>query len=59
MKEEIRTNQTKADTTLKEMKELTARLEAEIEAKIIANNEKFEIIQNTLVSHMEPTKSRH
>jgi hypothetical protein len=35
---EVRTNQAKADTTLKEMKELTARLEAKIEAEIKTNN---------------------
>lgn len=38
MKEEIRTNQAKADTTLKELKELMARLEAKIEAEIKTKN---------------------
>jgi hypothetical protein len=53
MKENIRTN----DANLKEMKEeMTARLEASLQnmkAKIKANNEKFEVLQGTLVSWMD------
>jgi phosphate starvation-inducible protein PhoH len=35
------------------MKELMARLEAEMEAEIITNNENFEVIQSTPVSRMD------
>jgi TRAP-type mannitol/chloroaromatic compound transport system substrate-binding protein len=41
MKEEI-INEAKADATLKEMKELTAWLEAKIEAEMKTNNDKFQ-----------------
>jgi DNA-binding transcriptional regulator YbjK len=59
MKEEIRTYEAKADTTLKEMKEeLMARLEAKIEAEIKASNEKFEVIQSTLISLMDIHQAR-
>jgi hypothetical protein len=54
IKEEIRTNQVKANATLKEMKEeFMARLEANIEAEIKTSNEKFEVIQSTLISCMD------
>jgi hypothetical protein len=54
MKEEIRTNQAKANATLKEMKEeLTASLEVKIEAEIKTNNEKSEVIQSTFISRMD------
>jgi hypothetical protein len=53
VKEEIRTNQTKAGAILKEMKEqLTARLEAKIEAEMKSNNGNFDLIRSTLVSRM-------
>lgn len=51
---DIITNQTKTDATLKEMKEeLTAKLEAKIEDEIKTNNEKFEVLQSTLISQMD------
>jgi uncharacterized protein YPO0396 len=47
--EEIKTNQAKADANLKEMKE---EMLAKMEARIKANNEKFKILRDTLVSQM-------
>jgi hypothetical protein len=59
IKEDIRTNSAKADTTLKEMKEeLKVGLEAKIQAEIKANNEKFEVIQSPLVSRMDIDQPR-
>jgi hypothetical protein len=43
---------------IKEMKELTARLVAMIEAEINSNNEKSEVIQNTLTSRMDTHQAR-
>jgi chaperonin cofactor prefoldin len=56
----------KVDTNLKEMKEeMTARLEGMIqnnqekmEAVIVANNEKFEVFQTTLVSQTDIHQAR-
>jgi hypothetical protein len=54
MNEDIRTNLVKADAHLKEMKEeLTARMEAKIEAEIKSNNDKFKKLQSTLASWID------
>jgi hypothetical protein len=39
--------------TNKMKEELMARVEAKIEAEVKTNNEKFEVIQSTLISHMD------
>jgi exoribonuclease II len=55
MKAEIRINQAKMDVNLEEMKE---EMMARLEAKIQANNEKLEVLQGTIISHMDSHQAR-
>jgi hypothetical protein len=54
---EIRTNQAKADASLREMRaEMLAKMETKqerLDARIEANNEKFEVLEGTFVSRMD------
>jgi endo-alpha-1,4-polygalactosaminidase (GH114 family) len=54
-REEIKTNQSKADADVEEMKE---EMLAKMEARIKANNEKFEVLPDTLISLMDAHYAR-
>jgi hypothetical protein len=54
-REEMKTNQAKADANLKKMKE---EMLGKMEGRIKVNDEKFEVLQDTLISWLDAHHAR-